>query len=118
MFSIFLPNILDFSSLWSTFSESGMKKRREPGSHFFPTMHPSKMAFLSLTGMVDADGDGMLDYSEFVQLFTDKLGLQWKSKAFKQKQKNYILMKKLHNFKKWLILEPGEQWKRRKVQII
>ena len=21
-------------------------------------------------------------------------------------------MKKLHNFKKWLILEPGEQWKR------
>ena len=70
------------------------------------------------TGMVDADGDGMLDYSEFVQLFTDKLGLQWKSKAFKQKQKNYILMKKLHNFKKWLILEPGEQWKRRKVQII
>ena len=69
--------------------------------------------------MVDADGDGMLDYSEFVQLFTDKLGLQWKSKAFKQKQKKkYILMKKLHNFKKWLILEPGEQLKRRKLQII
>jgi len=33
-------------------------------------------------GLVDADGDGMLDYSEFVQLFTEKLGLPYGTCAF------------------------------------
>ena len=39
-------------------------------------------------------------------------------KPFNKNKNVDILMKKFHNFKKWLILEPGEQWKGRKLQII
>ena len=98
---------VDSEELRRVLTECGrMKLTKEEADEFIDALHcPTSSSsqwsdHFFKTGMVDADGDGMLDYSEFVQLFTDKLGLPWNSQTVKYK--NFIMLtKKFHNFRKW-----------------